>query len=104
MQRAELRNILTIARHEYAVNVRRFGFIFVTLLIPALGALSLVIFAFFSGQAANFFSSQFGGAGSATRAVGVVDQSGLIAPAAFQKPQFAGHFVAFPDETAARQA
>ena len=55
MPRASLRTILTIARHEYAVNVRRPGFIFFTLLIPALGVLSLIVFGFFSGQAASFW-------------------------------------------------
>ena len=35
------RKTLTIARHEYLVNVRRGGFIFATLLIPALGLIGL---------------------------------------------------------------
>ncbi len=100
MPRASLHNILTIARHEYAVNVRRPGFIFFTLLIPALGVLSLIVFGFFSGQAASFFISQFGGQ-SAGKPVGIVDQSGLFVPI---PPQFARAYIAFPDETAARQA
>lgn len=100
MRRASLRSILTIAGHEYVVNVRRPGFIFFTLLIPALGLIGLIVFGFFSGQAASFFNSQFGGGGS-SKPVGVVDQSGLFVPI---KPQYAGAYVAFSDEAAARQA
>jgi len=37
------REIRTVAVHEYRVNVRRPGFIFFTLLIPALGLIGLVI-------------------------------------------------------------
>lgn len=100
MPRASLRNILTIARHEYAVNVRRPGFVFFTLLIPALGVIGLVVFGFFSGQAASFFANTFG-PNRAVNSVGVVDQSGLFTPI---RPQFASTYHAFPDEAAARQA
>jgi ABC-2 type transport system permease protein len=100
MRRANLGSILTIAGHEYAVNVRRPGFIFFTLLIPALGALTLIIAGFFSGQAANFFASQFGGSGS-SKPVGVVDHSRLFVPI---KPPYGSAFTAFPDENTARQA
>src|SRR5438067_7905194 len=100
MRRANLGSILTIAGHEYVINVRRPGFIFFTLLIPALGVLTLIIAGFFSGQAANFFNSQFGGSGSA-RPVGVVDHSGLFVPIPLP---YSAKFTAFPDEAAARQA
>ena len=80
MRRANLGSILTIARHEYIINVRRPGFIFFTLLIPALGALTLVIAGFFSGQAASFFETQFSGLGGSSKPVGVVDHSGLFVP------------------------
>ena len=100
MRRANLGSILTIARHEYVVNVRRPGFIFFTLLIPALGALTLIIAGFFSGQATSFFVSQFAGSGSAKPA-GVVDHSGLFVPI---QPSYANKFTAFADEAAARQA
>jgi len=99
MRRANLGSILTIAGHEYVINVRRPGFIFFTLLIPALGVLTLIIAGFFSGQAANFFNSQFGGSGSA-RPVGVVDHSGLFVPIPLP---YSAKFTAFPDEAAARQ-
>ncbi len=100
MRRASLTSILTIAGHEYVVNVRRPGFIFFTLLIPALGGLTLLIAGFFSGQAASFFASQFGGLGS-TKPVGVVDHSGLFVPI---KPDFASAYTALPDEDSARRA
>ena len=100
MRRANPASILTIAGHEYAVNVRRPGFIFFTLLIPALGALTLIIAGFFSGQAASFFASQFGGGGS-SKPVGIVDQSGLFVPI---KPPYDKTYTAFPDAATARQA
>jgi ABC-2 type transport system permease protein len=100
MRRASLGSIFTIAGHEYVVNVRRPGFIFFTLLIPALGVLTLVIAGFFSGQAASFFASQFGGLGS-SKPVGIVDHSGLFVPI---KPNFANAFSTLPDEDSARRA
>src|SRR5579859_68657 len=100
MRRYSLGAILTIARHEYIVSVRRAGFIFFTLLIPALGLIGLVVFGFFSGQASNFFVNTFSGAGS-SRPVGVVDQSGLFTPI---RPQFAQRYIAFAGEPAARRA
>ena len=100
MGRERLRNIRTIAGHEYAVNVRRPGFIFFTLLIPALGLIALIVFGFFSGQASSFFVSQFGGA-STSKPVGVVDHSGLFVPI---QPQFAASYTAIADEDTARRA
>jgi ABC-2 type transport system permease protein len=88
----------TIALHEYLINVRRPGFIFVTLLFPALGVLGLVISTFFSGQATAFLRSQFE---ASEQPLGVVDHSGLFAVI---PPRFADDFTAFPDDGAARQA
>lgn len=88
-----------IAWHEYVTNVRRPGFIFTTLLFPALGVIGLVIAAFFSGQASEFFRTTFAPDGS--NLVGVVDRSGLFTPV---PEAFADQFVAFPDEEAARRA
>lgn len=87
----------TIAWHEFVTNVRRPGFIFVTLLIPALGVLGLVIAAFFSGQAMGFLEDQFGGT---SRPVGVVDHSGLY-PAI--PPEFGERYRAYSDEDSARR-
>jgi len=91
--------ILTIARHEYAVNVRRPGFIFFTLLIPALGLIGLVVAGFFSGVAGRFLESQF--VPSAPRPTGLIDQSGLFTPLA---PEFARAYQVYTDEAAARAA
>jgi ABC-2 type transport system permease protein len=88
--------IWTIAWHEYITNLRRPGFIFFTLLIPALGVIGLIIAAFFSGQALGFLEDQFD---SVDRPVGVVDQSGLY-PAI--PPEFADQYLAYPDEASAR--
>ena len=87
-----------IAWHEYIVNVRRIGFIFITLLFPALGMIGLVIAGFFSGQATSFLRTQFA---REARKIGIVDQSGLFTPIA---PQFAEDFIAFSDEDAAKRA
>jgi ABC-2 type transport system permease protein len=88
----------TIAWHEYLTNVRRPGFIFTTLLFPALGLIGLIVATFFSGQAAGFFRSQFE---NTQRAVGVVDRSGLFTPI---DPEFSDEYTAFPDEAAAKRA
>lgn len=93
------RALWTIAWHEYATNVRRPGFIFATLLVPALGLIGVIVATFFSGQAGQFFESQFTPDGP--RQVGVVDASGLYTPVA---PEFAQDFRNYPDEAAARQA
>ena len=63
----------TIAVHEYLTSVRQFGFIFFTLLPPAIGLIILIIAAFFSGQMSHFFDSQMV---TITKPTGVVDQSG----------------------------
>jgi ABC-2 type transport system permease protein len=93
-----IERIWKIARHEYVTNVRRAGFIFVTLLIPAMGLFALIVAAFFSGQTTRFLSSQFL---PRTRTVGVVDESGLYSAI---RPDYANRFVAYPDEEAAKSA
>lgn len=90
--------IAIIARHEYAINIRRIGFIFVTLLFPALGILGLVVAGLFSKQAGDVFKSQFT-PGKTT--VGIVDESKLFTPI---RPQFANHYRAYSNEDEARAA
>ncbi len=90
--------IWRIAKHEYLTNVRRPGFIIVTLLIPAIGLVALLVAAFFSGQTTSFISNQLR---PRTRLVGIVDQSGLFTPI---RPGYENRFVAYPDEVAARRA
>ncbi len=93
-----MNRVLTIARHEYVTNVRRPGFIFVTLLFPALALISLLITAFFSGQASSFLERQFT---PGNVHIGVVDESGLYTPIA---PTFADRYVGYPDAAAATRA
>jgi ABC-2 type transport system permease protein len=92
--------ILTIARHEYAVNVRRPGFIFFTLLFPALGLIGLIVAGFFSGQVGRFLESQFAPR-PAAQFTGLIDQSGLLTPL---DPAFASSYRVYADEAAARAA
>jgi ABC-2 type transport system permease protein len=93
-----MRKILIVARHEYLVNVRRVGFIVMTALVPLLGALGLLIAAFFGGQAAQFFESTFV---PETGKIGLVDQLGTFTPilSAYQE-----EFSLFADEQAGREA
>ncbi len=93
-----LDKIATIAWHEYVVNVRRIGFIFVTLLFPALGLLGLIAAGFFSGQMLSLARSQFV---PPAKPAGIVDDSRLFTPIA---SVFAKGFVAFDDEESAKRA
>jgi ABC-2 type transport system permease protein len=93
-----LDKIVTIAWHEYRTNVRRIGFIFVTLLFPALGLVGLITAGFFSGQARSLMRNQFV---PQTKPAGIVDDSHLFTPIA---PSFAKGFTAFADEESAKRA
>ncbi|HZY64901.1 MAG TPA: ABC transporter permease [Rubrobacteraceae bacterium] len=65
-----------VARHEYATNVRRLGFLLFTFGVPLLGAALLTITSLFSGQVGGFVESQFVGDAGENKNVGIVDQSG----------------------------
>lgn len=93
-----MRKILIVARHEYLVNVRRAGFIAMTLLVPLIGALGLIVAAFFGGQAASFLASTFV---PEERDVGVVDELGAFTPIL---PEYQDRFHLYEDEEQARQA
>ncbi|GAB4470028.1 MAG: ABC transporter permease [Anaerolineae bacterium] len=93
-----MRNVWTIARHEFLINVRRPGFIIITLLIPAMGALGLLIAAFFGGQASQVLERTFV---PEMNLIGVVDHSGLFTPMLLE---FNDEFVSFADEEAGRAA
>ena len=56
-----MRKILTVARHEFVVSLKRPSFIIATLAIPLLGIVGLVIATYFGGQAGEFFERQFVG-------------------------------------------
>ncbi len=93
-----MRKIGVIACHEYLVNVRRIGFIIMTALVPLLGALGLLIAAFFGGQAAAFFERQFA---PEPKEIGVVDHMGLFTPVL---PAYQERYHLFVDEESGRVA
>jgi len=88
-----------VAWHEYSTNVRRPGFIFGTLIFPALGLIGLIVATFFSGQAVNILRNQF--TPDTNQKVGVVDATHLYVPI---ETRFANRFVAFDSEDAAKSA
>lgn len=87
-----------IAWHEYVTNVRRPGFIFFTLLIPALEAVTLAVLFFFSGQATRIIESQFT---PERTTIGIVDDTRLFTPL---PPEFAIRFAEYTSEQDARKA
>lgn len=90
--------VLTIARHEYWVNVRRPDFIIVTLLVPALGLIALIVSVFFGRQAGGAVVRLFDDGPHFTA---FVDLSGRFTP---MLSEFEEAFIAFENEPAARAA
>jgi ABC-2 type transport system permease protein len=93
-----MRQTLLVAGQELWVNVRRPGFIIMTLLIPVLGLIGLLVASLFGGQVGSFFESQFT---PHDTAMGYVDHAGVLNVDA---TEYAGSFVAYPDDTSAREA
>ena len=93
-----MRKILTVARHEFIVSLKRPSFIIATLAIPLLGIVGLVVATYFGGQAGEFFERQFVGS---PKAVGYVDQVGLFTP---PLPEYEELFIPYPSEEAAQEA
>ena len=93
-----MRKVLTVARHEFIVSLKRPSFIIATLAIPLLGIVGLVIATYFGGQAGEFFERQFVGS---PKAVGYVDQVGLFTP---PLPEYKDFFIPYPNEEAAQEA
>jgi ABC-2 type transport system permease protein len=93
-----MKQILIVAVQELLVNLRRPGYIIMTLLIPALGLIGLLVGSVFGGEVGHFFESQFV---PTQEAIGYVDQSGLLN---VDLPEFNDQFVRYPDEAAARAA
>jgi ABC-2 type transport system permease protein len=93
-----MRQILQVAVQEFLVNIRRPGYIIMTLLIPALGLLALLVSSAFGGEVGNFFANQFV---PDQRAIGYVDHSGVLTT---ELPQYAGRFIAYASEEPARDA
>ena len=93
-----MKQTLLVAGQELIVNIRRPGFIIMTLLIPVLGVVGLLAASLFGGEVGSFFESQFTPNNKVT---GYVDHSGILGA---DLPQYADEFVAYPDEEAARKA
>jgi len=93
-----MRQTFLVAGQELWVNIRRPGFIIMTLLIPALGLAALLLASLFGGEVGDFFASQFEPKDKVT---GYVDHSGVLGS---DLPQYSGQFAPYPDEGAAREA
>jgi ABC-2 type transport system permease protein len=93
-----MKQTLLVAGQELVVNLRRPGFIIMTLLIPALGAMVLLVTSLFRGQVGTFLQSQFA---PDVRAMGYVDRSGLVAT---ELSRYADQFIPYSDEASARTA
>lgn len=93
-----MNRVLVVAGHEYRVNVRRKGFLFMTLLVPAIGMVLLGIAVFFGSEAREAMESTFAGLSAP---VGVVDGWGGVVAL---DDEDSDRFVLFPDEERARAA
>lgn len=93
-----MKQTLLVARQELWFNIRRPGFIIMTLLIPALGVVGLLLASLFGGEVSNFLESQFV---PILKAVGYVDHSNLLGA---DLPQYEGRFISYSDENSARKA
>jgi ABC-2 type transport system permease protein len=90
-----------VARHEFRINVRRLGFIIMTLAVPALAAAVLLFGTFFTGQVeklGQFLEQQFD---IGPEGVGVVDRSGYFSPIL---PEYEDRFHLYPLEADAQAA
>ena len=90
--------IWAIIRHEYVTNIRRTGFIVMTLIVPAVGLLSLGLSAFVGKSTVAVLDRLFG---PSSQTIAVVDESGYFQPIL---PDFRERFVLYPDRAAARAA
>ncbi len=93
-----MRSVLLVAGQELIYNLRRPGYIIMTLLIPVIGTVVLGIGSLFGGQVGDFLQAQFVPSDEVT---GYVDSSGLLTA---ELPQYAGRFVPYADEASARAA
>jgi ABC-2 type transport system permease protein len=96
-----MNRIWIVARHEYATNVRRVGFLLFTFGVPLLGAALLIITSLFSGQVGGFVEDQFVGDAGENQKVGVVDESGRFTPLL---PDYREQYEIFEDKEAGREA
>jgi len=95
------RKIWVVARHEFGVNVRRAGFIIVTLSVPVVGIVVLLLGVFFGGEAGRlgaYMEEQFD---VGSKRIGVVDRSGYFSPIL---PEYQANFTLYPDADEAEVA
>ncbi len=92
------RKVWAIIRHEYITNIRRTGFIVMTLIVPAVGLLALALSVFAGKPVLTTLGRLFG---PSSQAIAVVDESGYFQPIL---PEFQDQFVLYPDRAAARAA
>ncbi len=95
------RKVWIVARHEFLISVRRAGFIIMTLIVPAIGAVVLLIGAFFAGpatQALESFGRQFD---IGDKPIGVVDRAGIFSPIL---PDYREDFILYTSEDEADAA
>jgi len=95
------RKVWVVARHEFLISVRRAGFIIMTLIVPVIGAVVLLIGAFFAGpatQALESFGRQFD---IGDKPIGVVDGAGIFSPIL---PDYREDFILYTSEDEAEAA
>lgn len=92
--------VWVVARHEYATNVRRAGFLIFTFGVPLIGLALLVVTSLFSGQVGGFVEGQFAG-GEEDLKIGVVDESGRFTPL---MPDYRGRFELLANREGGREA
>ncbi|MCE5258149.1 MAG: ABC transporter permease [Chloroflexi bacterium] len=93
-----MRKVWVIAADEYKTNIRRTGFIVMTLIVPLIGLIALLISAFVGGKVGQFFTDQMEGQ---ARPVGVVDEYGAFTPIL---ADYVAEYKAYASEDAARVA
>ena len=94
------RKVWVVARHEFLTNIRRAGFIIMTLFFPAMGILTLLIGALFAGQAMQVLESIGEQFDIGSEPIGVVDESGLFTPIL---TQYQDDFLLYKTEEAAEE-
>ncbi len=92
------RKVWTVARHEYMMNVRRPGFIIVTLLVPLIMFVIVALTSVSTQAIAHKFASLFG---SMEKPYAVVDEAGIIERIL---PEFQKDFVLYPSMEEAKAA
>ncbi len=91
-----LHKVWAVIRHEYAVNIQRWGFIIMTLIVPLGGILFLLVGVLAGKTVGPRLVSLFG---VSTKHIAVVDRSGLFSPIL---PEFRQDFTLYPDFDAAK--